>query len=115
MEIEILCNTNDEMLFANISENSRKHRSWIKMLEAHDGHAVIVGGGPSIQEHLPTIRKRQDLGQTIFALNGAAKFLSKNGIIPDYQVILDARPGNVVLIGQRAEISDRLAMRSGHF
>lgn len=99
MDIQILCNTNDETLFANIGENSRKHRSWIKMLEAHDGHAVIVGGGPSLQEHLPTIKKRKDLGQTIFALNGAAKFLNENGIIPEYQVILDARPDNIALIG----------------
>lgn len=99
MDIQILCNTDDETLFANIGENSRKHRSWIKMLEAHDGHAVLVGGGPSLQEHLPTIKKRKDLGQTIFALNGAAKFLNDNGIIPDYQVILDARPDNVTLLG----------------
>jgi len=116
MDIQILCNTDDDILFANIGGNSRKHRSWIKMLEAHDGHAVLVGGGPSLQEHLPTIKKRKDLGQTIFALNGAAKFLNDNGIIPEYQVILDARPDNVTLLGTaRKELPDRLSVRPVRF
>lgn len=103
MQIEILCNTDDSQLFHNIAENSQVWDKWIKEIPAHDGHAVIVGGGPSIVENLPLIEKRKSLGQKIFALNGAAKFLNKNGIIPDYQVILDARPENVSLIGEAKE------------
>ncbi|KPL28557.1 MAG: hypothetical protein AMJ72_02780 [Acidithiobacillales bacterium SM1_46] len=99
MDIEILCNTDDEELFAHVRENSKNYRRWVKEVPPHDGHAVIVGGGPSILEQLPSIIKRHNLGQTIFALNGAAKFLNRNGIIPEYQVVLDARPENVSLLG----------------
>ena len=100
MDIEILCNTDDATLFANIEANSGRDLPWVAELPAHDGHAVLVGGGPSLAEHLPSIRKRHELGQVIFALNGAAQFLMGHGIRPDYQVILDARPSNVSLIGK---------------
>ena len=36
----------------------------------------------------------------IFALNNACRVLNKHGIIPQYQVILDARKENVSLIGE---------------
>ena len=92
MDIEITCNTDDEAIFANVRENAHNVRRWLCQTEAHDGHAVIVGGGPSLAEHLPSIQKRLEHGQTIFALNGTAGFLNENGIIPNYQVLLDARP-----------------------
>jgi len=91
MQIEILCNTDDSRLFSNIATNSASSKKWIKEVPEHDGHAVIVGGGPSLVEFLPTIKHRYSLGQKIFALNGAARFLNAHGIVPDYQVILDAR------------------------
>lgn len=98
MDIQILCNTDDDTLFAHIEANSRIYPHWLGMSEAHDGHAVIVGGGPSLPDHLESIRKRHELGQKIFALNGAAKFLNIHGIKPDYQVILDARADNTNLV-----------------
>lgn len=103
MDIEILCNTDDSQLFSNIAENSRYCNKWVAEVEAHDGHAVIVGGGPSLVENLSLIKKRHELGQKIFALNGAAKFLNSHGIIPDYQVILDARPENLGLLSKAHE------------
>jgi len=103
MDIQILCNTDDTRLFSNIAENSRANHKWIAEVPPHDGHAVIVGGGPSIVENLPMIKKRHELGQKIFALNGAAKFLNSHGITPDYQVILDARPENIGLLGKAHE------------
>lgn len=95
MEIEITCNTTDDQLFANVAANSQLDVPWIHREEEHDGHAVICGGGPSLADTLDMIRYRKSLGQKIFALNQAAQFLVNNGIEPDYQVILDARPENI--------------------
>ena len=103
MQIEILCNTDDSRLFSNIAANSANSKKWIKEVPEHDGHAVIVGGGPSLVEFLPTIKHRHSLGQKIFALNGAARFLNAHGIVPDYQVILDARLENISLIAKAKE------------
>lgn len=98
MELELLCNTPDEALFANVRENSARYRNWLNAAPAHDGHAVIVGGGPSLLQNIPAIQWRQGLGQHVFALNGAARFLKKCGITPEYQVILDARAENAGLV-----------------
>lgn len=89
MEIDVFCVTPDEELFAQIRENCALYKKWVKSVPAHDGHAILVGGGPSLPDKLSEIRQRQELGQTIFALNGAAGFLNAHGIFPDYQVLLD--------------------------
>jgi len=99
MDIEILVNTSDEILFKNIEINSKRDLEWVKQLEATDEHAVIVGGGPSVVDCLDSIRARKRAGQKIFALNNAAKFLFSHGIKPDYQVIVDAREHNVQFVG----------------
>jgi len=92
MQIDVFCITPDEELFSHIRENCASTKKWSKVIPAHDGAAVLVGGGPSLRSRLSSIRKRQELGQTIFALNSAAKFLIDNGIVPDYQVLLDPQP-----------------------
>lgn len=89
MKIDVFCITPDEVLFSYIRENCAACRKWSKVIDAHDGAAVLVGGGPSLRSRLSGIRKRQELGQKVFALNGAARFLNENGIVPDYQVFLD--------------------------
>lgn len=89
MEIDLFCVTPDEELFPRIRENCSKYELRAKTVKAHDGAAVLVAGGPSLRNRIAGIRKRQELGQTVFALNGSAGFLNEHGIIPDYQVLLD--------------------------
>lgn len=98
MDITITCNTPDEVLFRNIRENCKLDLPWLISEPEHDGHAVIVGGGPSLADSLDSIRWRQSLGQKVFALNNAAGYLLSKGIYPDYQVILDARPENAAFV-----------------
>jgi uncharacterized Rossmann fold enzyme len=91
-----LSNTATEERFNNVYMNSRLAVPWVHRETApHDGHAALIGGGPSVLDTLPEIANRQEDGQTIFALNGAAHWLTERGIVPDYQVILDPRPENV--------------------
>ncbi len=100
MKIETTCNTSDEVLFSNIKINSADDTvPWVKQTKAHDGHAVIVGGGASIRDWVDEIRMRQENGQVIFALNGAAKWLKENGITAEFCVIVDARQSNIDFIG----------------
>jgi hypothetical protein len=103
MLIELTCNTEDEVLFANVARNASLRRDWVKSLPAHDGHAVIVGGGPSLEDYFPKLVSRARHGQTVFALNGAAGFLNARGVLPDYQVIMDARPENITLLSDACE------------
>ncbi len=100
MDVKLVCNTPDEDLFGAVAINSRRDLPWVRSEGAREGHACLVGGGPSLADTLPSLERRIRLGQTVFALNGAAKFLNDHGIVPDHQVILDARPENAALIGR---------------
>lgn len=92
MEIELYCVTPDSEIVPRIRENCARYSARVRQLPAHEGAAVLVGGGPSMRDKISAIRKRQEHGQTIFALNGAAGFLNDNGITPEYQVLLDPQP-----------------------
>lgn len=92
MNITVRCAYSDTLIFSNVGKNSFACSNWLQRSDRHDGHAVIVGGGPSLTDKLPLIKRRVEHGQTVFALNGAGKFLNDHGIIPDYQVFLDCLP-----------------------
>lgn len=100
MNIDVVCNTPDEVLTAQIKANSTRpnQNKWVEQIEAHDGHAVLVGSGPSLADNLEPLRRRKEAGQKVFALNGAAKYLLKQGIVPDAQVIIDPREKTKELI-----------------
>lgn len=95
----VICNTPDEKILENIRINSAGRQGWQKLEEPHDRIAVICGSGPSLTDTLEAVWKHDDAGHDIFALNGAAKYLQLQGVLPDYQVILDAQPKTAELIG----------------
>lgn len=97
--IHVICNTDDELLHANIKANSAVPREWIKEVPEHAGIAILCGSGPSLRDDIDEIMAWHQQGATIFAMNGAAKFLAAHGIYPDYQVMIDPRPETVQLVG----------------
>jgi 2-polyprenyl-3-methyl-5-hydroxy-6-metoxy-1,4-benzoquinol methylase len=99
LPVHVVCNTDDDVLNENIRVNSRRAGKWLEQSEAHNGVAVLCGSGPSLADTLPEIRKRCAEGAKLFAMNGAAAFLAANELLPDYQVILDARPETADLVG----------------
>lgn len=97
---DMVCNTGEEALFENIRSSCARPLPWLEMTTAHDGHAVIVGGGPSAVRMLDEIRWRKEQGQTIISLNGAHDWLRDHGIVSDWQVLLDARPENARFVAR---------------
>lgn len=97
--VHLVCNTPDDVLIANVKANSALDRAWVGTKPAHDGVALICGGGPSLADDLGLIDSMHKDGAVIFALNGAAAFLASKGIYPDIQVIVDAREQTIDLIG----------------
>jgi hypothetical protein len=102
LPIQNFSNTDDEHIYANIRANSRACRNWLAQKPEHDGVAVLVGSGPSMREQLLEIRRHAEDGATIFALNGAAAWLHEHRIVPDFQVILDAREESAQLVSEAA-------------
>jgi hypothetical protein len=59
---------------------------------------------------LSEITRRKQGGQTLWAVNGTAKYLRERGLIPDGHVIVDARPDNIgFLEGSAPETTHYLA------
>lgn len=97
--LNVECNTPTEKILDNIRRNSDGRTGWQKLEDAHSGIAVLCGSGPSLRETLGEISALQATGADVFALNGAAKFLNDKGIFPEFQVILDAQPKTLELVG----------------
>ena len=102
-ELDVIANTNRDIIAANVISACKRDIPWLEIKEPHDGHAVIVAGGPSILNTLDEVRMRIEAGQSVIACNGAAKLLNKHGITPDAQIIIDARPHNIDLLGEANE------------
>lgn len=99
VELDNVCNLEIAALNANILSASKRDLPWFDFdYKKHKGQAVIVGGGPSLKNHLNDLRWRKEQGHTIFSTNGTHDYLIENGIIPDYQVLLDARKENVKFV-----------------
>jgi hypothetical protein len=94
IEWTVVSNAPKTQIFENVAINSKREVPWVKEVPAHDSHAVLIGGGPSVIDMLGEIRRREMQGQDLFALNGAAQWLSQYGLLPRYQVILDSRKQN---------------------
>jgi hypothetical protein len=66
--------------------------------EAVKESAVIVGGGPSLNDTVADLQALKRNGAHIFALNNTHDWLIERGIVPDFHVLLDARPENAEFV-----------------
>jgi uncharacterized Rossmann fold enzyme len=91
-------NTPDETILKQIEENLARDTPMFRQMPPNCGQALIVGGGPSLADELPHLRKRHDRGGHIYALNGTYDWLVDRGVRPEFHVLLDARPENVQFV-----------------
>lgn len=85
-------NVGEEAFRSNIEAAVKLDLPWLQQLEAHEGHAVIVGGGPSLKDCKRELEWRHKQGHKFFALNNTAAWLfTELGIVADYLVLLDAK------------------------
>lgn len=104
ISLPLVATATAEQVIANIRQNSATNAPWLKASDAHDGVAVIVGGGPSLKNTTDQIIALKAAGASVFAANGASKFIRLYGIPTDYQVILDARRETADLVDDGAHI-----------
>lgn len=86
-----------ETLSANVHHALGLNRRWFEPLEPHDGTLVLCGGAPSIAKDLPLV-SLLSREATIWALNGCADYLFRQGIEVDGHVMLDALPSCVTFV-----------------
>ena len=101
VELDAVCNTDKQQIHDNIMDACERNLPWFDFdWKHHDRQVCIVGGGPSLKDELNVLKRRQGIGQEVWALNGAANYLMSQGIVPDAHVILDARPENAVFVSR---------------
>jgi len=103
MPVMVICNTTDEVIEQNIRINSEKDLKWLQAVDAHDGIAVLVGGGASIEDEIDTIRSLVSQGGVVFAMNAASQWLRSNGFEVDYQCVADAKEETAQLLDPLAK------------
>ena len=99
----VVPNTSKEEAESNIRFSSERYWYWLQSRKAHDGIAVLIGGGASILDHIEDIRSLQRKGATVFAMNASSKWARGNGIEVDYQVIIDAKKETSDLVDSGAK------------
>jgi len=95
----------DSVAVRQMAENCRRDLPWFTPCGEHEGHLIIVGGGPSMKTRTDVIRQRQVNGATILALNGARKFLVDEGITPDIVLLVDPSPVTAGFVGDEPDDS----------
>ena len=94
----MILNTPIETMLAQARENLSRGLPMFVGQPRHLGSALVIGGGPSLNDTLPKLRFRRNWGGTIFAVGNTSDWLIKCGLYPDFHVLLDARPENVEFV-----------------
>lgn len=88
-------NTSEDDRLANVRLSVQRDLEWFTGF-GNEGRAVaIICGAPSMKDSLPDIRAQQRRGARIVSVNNVWRYLMANGVTPDVNVMLDARPENV--------------------
>lgn len=99
-DLDVICNTENNIILGNIDSACKRDLPWFKLRPEHDGRVCIVGGGPSLSDSLDELKTLQEMGNKIWALNGAFGWMADRGLIADAQVLCDARPENAEFVDE---------------
>lgn len=91
-------NVSADFAYDNIRANVGRDLEWFLGREHQDGTCVIVGGGPSMKQHVKAIKDLKRRGAKIVTVNNALGYLHQRGLTPDAHVMLDAREENLPMV-----------------
>ena len=91
-------NVSDETLMANVKSNIRRHLPQLDVFALSEKPIAIVAGGWSLVDTFDKIREYYFNGMPLIALNGAGNWLMERNVRPSIQIVMDARPENLVFI-----------------
>lgn len=87
-------NTEEEEILANVRENLKGNWQEFTPQSVNDQEVMILGGGPSMNIQLQTIKQLRCEGVKLVTLNGAYNWALEHGLKPSAQIIVDAREFN---------------------
>lgn len=108
-------NTTEDFRLANVASAVQRDLPWFTGFRDEGSSCVIVGGGPSMLDHISDIRWHARQKKTrIVTVNNAWRVLVENGVIPDVHVMLDARQDNAAFLADMPKATRLLICSQCH-
>lgn len=89
-----LLNIGEDQIRANVKHNIAQGWNQISPHLTNDIDVMILGGGPSLADHLDEIRRLRAEGVKVITLNGSYQWALDHGLGPVNQFVVDARSFN---------------------
>lgn len=90
-----ILNLSEQKCIENVKINLARELDQVIPHSPSDVEVVILGGSPTLGDHLDEIRNLRAAGAKIVTLNGAYNWALENDLAPVTQIIVDARPHNI--------------------
>ena len=87
-------NTTDEDIKKNVEHNIKQGYLQVEPHPTNEIEVMIVGGGPSLPQHIEKIKQLRANGVKLITINNAYKWCLDNGLTPSAMVMVDARKFN---------------------
>ena len=91
-------NTENEQIKKNVAHNIKQGFLQVEPHPTNDIEVMIVGGGPSLPQHVEKIKELRHNGVKLITINNAYKWCLDNGLTPSAMVMVDAREFNARFI-----------------
>jgi 2-polyprenyl-3-methyl-5-hydroxy-6-metoxy-1,4-benzoquinol methylase len=91
-------NTENEQIKKNVAHNIKQGFLQVEPHPTNDIEVMIVGGGPSLPQHIEKIKELRHNGVKLITINNAYKWCLDNGLTPSAMVMVDAREFNARFI-----------------
>jgi len=98
LTLSCVINTDKDKIRNNIIENIQRTHPRVWPHKEQDTEVIICAGGSSLLDHFDEIHKKQQDGGKVIALANTAHILVENGIRPNAQILLDAKPRNAEFV-----------------
>lgn len=77
-----------------VKENIRRQHPQATIWPANDYKAMLLCGGPSLDDYVSVIKRKRTQGWKLFTVNGTHGWAQSHGLSPSAQIMLDARAHN---------------------
>lgn len=107
-------NTADEVLEQHVRENILAGWPTAQPHRRQDRELILLGGGPSLADHVQDIYMLRHGGAALVTMNGTYGWAIERGLTPSAQIVLDAREFNARFVSPQMDTCKYLIASQAH-
>lgn len=89
-----------EKIHQQVRANIRRQHPQATIWPANDYKAMLLCGGPSLEQYVSVIKRKRTRGWKLFTVNGTHEWAQDHGMEPSAQIMLDARAHNARFVAR---------------